>query len=102
MDVSASLETVANDLDDATNSSMDEAVLVDSGSDPNEQRLSLLLLLIVVGSNGKLDEQLQNFSTRTSLLADHPELRDKLMQAWEARSFKEIRNLSMCSSVLLS
>jgi hypothetical protein len=102
MDVSASLETVANDLDDATHSSMDEAVLVDSGSDPNEQRLSLLLFLIVVTSNGKLDEQLQSFSARTSLLANHPELRDKLMQAWEARSFKKIRNLSMCSSVLLS
>jgi hypothetical protein len=29
-------------------------------------------------------------------------LGDKLMQAWESRSFKEIRNLSMCSATLLS
>jgi hypothetical protein len=96
-----SLETVANDLDD-THSSMDEAVLLDIGSDPNEQRLSLLLCCIVGASNGKLDEKYERKRFAVALLADHPELQDKLMQAWEARSFKEIRNLSMCSSVLLS
>jgi hypothetical protein len=81
---------------------LDEEVLADMGSDPNEQRLSLLLRCIVGSSNGILDLKYEQKAAAVALLEDHPELRDKLMRAWEARSFKEIRNLSMCSSALLS
>ena len=90
-----------DDLDDATHSSMDEAVLADTGSDPNEQRLSLLLRCIV-GYCAQLDQEYLKPSAAVTLLTDHPELGGMLLQAWEARSFKEIRNLSMCSATLLS
>jgi hypothetical protein len=93
-------DLVADDLDDATHSFMDEAVLADTGSDPNEQRLSLLLRCIV-SYCGQLDSKYAMANAAYTLLKDHPELCDKLMKAWEARSFKEIRNLSMCSATLL-
>ena len=47
-------EFVADDLDEATHSSVDQTVLY-IGDDPNEQRLSLLLLAIIANSNGKLN-----------------------------------------------
>ena len=99
---SANLEIVANDLDDATHSSMDGAVLLEMGGDPNEHALSLLLCSIVANSDKRLDLKYERKSAAVTLLADHPELRDKLMQAWSAQSFKELRNLSMCCSALLS
>lgn len=96
------LEIVANDLNDDTHSSMDLQALIEIGGDPDEQRLSVLLRLIVGLSNGKLDSKYEQRSAAVALLADHPELRVKLMQAWGVRSFKEIRNLSMYCSALPS
>jgi hypothetical protein len=81
---------------------MGKAVLLEAGGDPDEQRLSVLLRCIVGLSNGKLNLKYEQRTAGVTLLADHPELRVKLMQAWGARSFKEIRNLSMCCSALLS
>ena len=54
---------LADDLDDATHSSMDKAVLLDTGGDPNEQRLSIPLHCIAVNSNGKLNPK---YEQRTS------------------------------------
>jgi len=90
-------EIVDDDLDEATHSSMDQIVLLYIGGDPNEQRLSLLLHVIVAYSNGKLNPKYETNAAAVTLLAEHPELRIELMQAWGARSFRNIRNLSMCS-----
>ena len=42
--LSTNLEIVADDLDEATHSSMDQTVLLEIGGNPNEQRLSTSLL----------------------------------------------------------
>jgi len=94
---STKLEIVADDRDEATHLSMDQTVLLDIGGDPHEQRLSVLLHTIVANSNGKLNPKYEMKTAAVALLAEHPELRIELMQAWGARSFKNIRNLSMCS-----
>jgi len=99
---STTFEIVADDLDKATHSSMDQTVLRYIGGDPNEQDLSFLLQFIVANSNGKLNPKYAMKTAANTLLSEHPELRIELMQAWGARSFKNIRNLSMCSVSLSS
>ena len=73
-------EIVADDLDEATHSSVVQTVLLYIGDNPNEQHLSLLLLVIVANSNGKLNPKYEMNAAAVTLLAEHLDLRIELMQ----------------------
>jgi hypothetical protein len=93
-----SLETESNDLSDADHTRLDKLVLniVNTYYAP-----PFLLATIVEKSEGKLNPKYKANGTASALLNEHPDLRGELDIAWEAKSFKNIRNLSESSSLLL-
>jgi hypothetical protein len=92
------IETVANTLDDATHTRLDQAILVNipGGALPLGMRgATLLLSSIASNSDGFIDPKYKDVGVAASLLIDHPDLETKLWEAWETKSFKNIRKLSM-------
>src|SRR5277367_6804201 len=97
------LKLVPNDLDNAAHARLDqEAFKVANSSslsrplpanEPIFAALSLLAI-IVSTSEGLLDAKYQQTSAAVALFGEHPELKEKLMQAWMARTFRDIRNMS--------
>jgi hypothetical protein len=95
------LERVADDIDGAAHARMDELVLaIIAIEEISSPPLTYLLMLIVQNSEGKLDSIYSNISQAKALLEEHPTLKDALKEAWNQRSFKEIRNLSMSCIIL--
>ena len=94
----ATLERVADDLDDATHIRLDKLVL--DAIDDDDYSSILLLTTIAQNSEGKLDSRYSNAYQAKPLLQEHPVLKDVLKKAWEQKSFKDIRNLSMSCVIL--
>jgi hypothetical protein len=88
------LEVVQDDFDDATHASMDDAVLNVVEEPVNLSRATFLLATIVWSSHGRLDAKYTEPPAAMVLLQEHPALRKKLTEAWAARTFRQIRNLS--------
>jgi len=92
------LEAVTNDLDDDTHARLDEAVTACGVSryDPSNPPFASLFLLstIVSTSEGLLDPKYKETLNAMNLLAEHPDLMEKLSHAWKLGRFKDIRNLS--------
>jgi len=81
------LESVPNDLGDATHKDLDKRVLTLVG-EPSKERLVTLLIMVVLSSNQRLDGNLKAAET---LITNHLELGNMLMDAWKSRSFRAIR-----------
>jgi hypothetical protein len=96
-----SFETVANILDDATHARLDQQVI----AEVQDQNLTpgsvptFLLLIIALNSDGCIDPKYKDIGVAMSLLDQNPGLGAELWDAYEAGSFKIIRNLSMCTSI---
>ena len=88
-----------NDLDDDAHRHQDELVLdiLDFYDSGYLGATIQLLTTIVSSSEGKLDPKFKEVAEVKALFQEHPELVKKLEEAWAARSFKEIRNLSALS-----
>ena len=84
---------------------MDEAVLAETAEeDLSNFGLSGaagLLVTIVSSSEGLLDLKYKDFMDAKALIRRHPELLEKLKEAWNIQAFKDIRNLSMPYLVLI-
>jgi hypothetical protein len=92
------LETVANVLDNATHARLDKALLAEfhvRGLPPGIWGAYNLLNFIALNSEGCIDPKFQG-PAAMSLVEGNSDLRTELSEAWEAQSFKRIRNLSMC------
>ena len=87
------LETVPDDLNDATHARMDDAVFKFFEDEP--YTATTLLATIVSTSEGNLDPKYKELPNAKALLQKHPSLTDKLKVAWNDGTFREIRNLSM-------
>ena len=74
---------------------MDDAVLEWFDSEDETFHAILLLSAIVSTSEGKLDVKYDMPLNAKALLQEHPSLRDKLKEAWEAKTFRDIRRLSV-------
>jgi hypothetical protein len=96
------LESVPNDLDDVTHARLDEEVRNRAIYEPSKGPEAQLLLMhsIISFSEGLLDPKHKDVIEALRLFKKHPELRDKLHEAWTAKSFKEIRNLGTCITLL--
>ena len=92
------LERVADDIDDATHTQLDKRVL--EIIDGETYSLGYLLISIVSTSEGKLDSTYIEPSKVSTLLREHPTLKIALKKAWEEKSFKDIRILSMLYLIL--
>jgi hypothetical protein len=102
----ATLDTVPDDLDDATHVRLDAEVLktnpatlaaILSSSDDRVALVSLtsfLLATIASTSEGRLDPKYEKTPAAMALVQEHPELMSMLKKAWITGSFKDIRNLS--------
>jgi hypothetical protein len=100
------LETVPNDLDEATHNDLDKKILVNNPKSNLETYattnifdglLERLLLFIVSNSEGKLDPKYASIDAAQELLHNHLELKGELKNAWMEGKFKRIRNLSAFS-----
>ena len=93
------LETTVNMLHDATHARLDREVIEDfqeQGLTPGTLGASLLLLQsIAANSEGCVDPKYGWGTVAKAILKDHPDLQTELWQAWEAKSFQRIRNLSI-------
>ena len=92
-----SFETTANILDDATHARLDQQVIAEV-QDQNLQPGSgttLLLLIIASNSNDCINPKYLDVRSAKSLLDQNPALGTELWSAYEGKSFKNIRNLSM-------
>jgi hypothetical protein len=88
------LGPVMSDLDDAAHARLDEQVLKVADDEPIIlSRAAFLLATIVENAKGHLDQKYASNKNSRTLLEEHPDLRDKMAVAWQARSFKDIRNL---------
>jgi len=88
------LGPVMSDLDDAAHARLDEQVLKVADDEPVVlSMIASLLATIVDHAKGQLDQKYASTTNSRALLEEHPDLRDKLVVAWKARSFKDIRNL---------
>ena len=90
------LETVANVLDDATHTRLDKALLAEfhvRGLGPGIWGAYTLLNFIALNSEGCVDPKYEG-TPAMALVEGNPDLRTELSEAWEAKSFKRIRNLS--------
>jgi hypothetical protein len=90
------METAANVLDDATHSNLDKAVLAKFPNSVQPTGISgacLLLIFITLNSEGCIDPKYGG-AVDVSFLEENPDLQAELWKAWEAKSFKHIRNLS--------
>src|SRR5277367_4172438 len=89
------LELVPNDLDDATHARLDKVVFMVADDEPSMLSLAAFLLVTIVStSEGLLDAKYEKTPAAVVLLQEHPALKEKLMQAWTARTFRDIRNMS--------
>ncbi|KIL65107.1 hypothetical protein M378DRAFT_162356 [Amanita muscaria Koide BX008] len=90
------LKTVPSDLDDATHARLDTIVL-ELCDEPIESSLAATCLLnaIVQRSEGRLDQKYGSVEDAKALIKEHPELVAKLKEAWNDRSFEQIRNLKI-------
>jgi hypothetical protein len=57
--------------------------------------MALLLTTIVAHSNQKLEQKYCALNVVRDLIADNVRLKDMLADAWQSKSFKAIRNISM-------
>lgn len=87
------METVPDDLNDDTHKAMDEKILDNMGDDPYVA--FCLLTLIVDASNGRLDQQYATPVKANALVKANPKLKETLDNAWECKSFRTVRNLSL-------
>jgi hypothetical protein len=87
------LESVPNDLNDATHKALDDEVLTEVGG--GNPSMAVLLVVIVAHSNQQLDQKYSAFEVVKNLIADNVQLKDMLADAWKSKSFKAIRNISM-------
>jgi hypothetical protein len=90
------LGPVMSDLDDAAHARLDEQVLKVADDEPvilSLAQAAFLLATIVENAKGHLDQKYASNKNSRTLLEEHPDLRDKMAVAWQARSFKDIRNL---------
>ena len=96
------LETVHNDLDDATHARLDTLVLK-TCKEPVESVLAAAFLLptIVWNSEGRLDPKYSQAANARALIEENLELVDMLRDAWNDKSFKQIRNLSAITTFFL-
>jgi hypothetical protein len=85
------LEVIPDTFDNANHDRMDEAVkdTVDELFSP-----TFLLATIVSTSDGILDPKYEKIQNAKALLRECPELANKLKEAWNQGTFKEIRKLS--------
>jgi hypothetical protein len=60
---------------------------------PSPGQLAIALCQIVQGLPAKLDQKYALTNTAKQLIADIPELRDILQEAWTSGTFRNIRNL---------
>jgi hypothetical protein len=90
------METLPDDLDDESHQAMDEAILDTIGGDPYSPKL--LLPVIVEHSRRRLNEEYAYVSKAGALLEANPKLKDLLDAAWESKSFRAVRNLSLSTS----
>ena len=89
------LESVPDDFDDPAHQRMDHNVLdIFSGASFNSM---FLLAAIALNSDGRLDSKYEDLANAKAMIYKHPQLQGMLQDAWEAKSFKDIRNLSACS-----
>jgi hypothetical protein len=96
------LETVPNDLDQDVHTCLDQQVLESDTIRTSFQPVNIsqpasllgLLVAIIEESNEQLDPQYYSPKIARALLTRHPELVEKLKEAWMKKSFEEIRNLS--------
>ena len=91
----ATLETVLNGLDDVAHTRMDNAAFNLLNKLPFKPDPATIFATIVATSEGELDLTYMEPRNAFALLEEHPELMNKLEVAWNHRSFKEIRNLSV-------
>jgi hypothetical protein len=83
-----------SDLDHATHARLDQQVLKVADDEPVVlSRAAFLLAMIVETAKGHLDQKYGLLPNAMALPEEHADLRDKLVAAWKARSFKDIRNL---------
>ena len=90
------LETAANVLDDATHTRLDKALLAEfhvRGLPPGIWGAYNLLNFIALNSEGCVDAKYEG-PPAMALVEGNLDLRTELLEAWEAKSFKRIRNLS--------
>ena len=90
------LETVANVLDDAIHARLDKELLRKlqvRGLPPGTWGAYNLLNFITSNSEGCVDPKYEG-TAAMSLVEENPDLEAELWKAWEAKSFKRIRNLS--------
>jgi hypothetical protein len=89
------LETVLNDLDGATHTRQDKNVLETFEEEPHTISLAAFLLATIIStSEGILDSRYEKTQNAKALLRTRPELLEKVREAWNEKTFKEIRNLS--------
>jgi hypothetical protein len=87
------METVPDDLHDDAHKAMDEKILDNMGDDPYIARD--LLTLIVENSDGLLDQQYISPTKARTFIKENPKLKEILDIAWEYKSFRTVRNLSL-------
>jgi hypothetical protein len=98
-DASGDADQMMVDADDAAHARLDEAVLKICPFEPSIIELGTFLLATIVStSEGQLDPQYEKIPNARALLEEHPELMDKLKEAWVKGTFREIRNLSAIST----
>ncbi|KIM74987.1 hypothetical protein PILCRDRAFT_13928 [Piloderma croceum F 1598] len=89
------LESAVNLLDDATHSRLDNEVLATVEEAPSTRltlRLATLLLATIASnSDGTIDSKYKENPNSVALIQEHEDLQPKLLAAWEANFFKEIR-----------
>jgi hypothetical protein len=89
-----SLASVPSQIDDATHARWDETVLETVNVEPSSPFLAAWLLATIVAvSEGLLDGKYSQNPAALRLLKEHPDLTDKLREAWKAETFREIRSL---------
>jgi hypothetical protein len=87
-----------NQIDDATHACWDETVLETANVEPSSPFLAACLLATIVSvSEGLLDSKYIHTPAALHLLKEHPDLTDKLGEAWKAGTFREIRSLRVLS-----
>ena len=90
------LKTAANVLDDATHTKLDKRLLAEfhaRGLPPGIWGAYVLLTFITSDSEGCIDPKYGS-TAAMSFVERNPDLQAELWKAWEAKSFKHIRNLS--------
>jgi hypothetical protein len=85
------LNSVPVALNDNDHTRLDKLVLARNPPDDP----TLLLLWVVLNSDGMLDQRYQDVSEADQLLEEYPELEERIKTAYAAGSFKDIRTLGL-------